>query len=105
MRTTRKGVSKAFWLDQRSRFCYRGKQWARRFPTAGAAWKACNDGMFIAWWLCVSMHTTSRGELLRLRKQTNRSADTVFCDVYGEANRAFAAQLKSLFRVDGTRRT
>lgn len=99
----RRGVSRAQWQARLMNACKEGKTFARKFDTAGAAWRACTEGRFLAWWLLEFYNVSVE----RLKSLLPRDADNRIIGhewVLFNDTEAFANNLRAAFNVDGTRR-
>lgn len=104
MRTTRKGVSTAFWRGQQEKFCHEGRLYARRFKTAGAAWHACENGCFMAYWLTGILNVSMRSEMIQLNTAPNVGFAYSEEEFTSDQLKSYADNLRRVFRVDGTRK-
>lgn len=60
----RRGISTTQWQDAQVHFCMEGWEFAQQHATAGAAWRACQKGSFMAYWLVAILNRVPKSAML-----------------------------------------
>lgn len=100
----RRGVSRATWQQRQGEMCPKGLVFAQRFDTAGAAWRACTQGDFMAWWLH-QFYGVNTDILQRLLPEHMRNDPSInICWCFKNTTFKYAEVLRAHYNVDGTTR-
>lgn len=103
-----KTEAQRFWESKahRDMWCRSGKQFAQEHQTLGSAWRACQNGCFMAYWLLNLISSTDTEDKWMVIQHLKHRAGMTYALLGGTPDKRakFATAIRSVFNSDGSYR-